>query len=222
MNRLQSELQRLYRSPAGSGLTRAMMLELARPADWEQLARIWRGVQGELALPAPAIAVSGGEGFQLWFSLAEPTPAARALALLEGLCRRYLPEVASTRLLLATDAEAALPPRRRQPDQWAAFVAPDLAPVFADTPWLDIPPSDEGQADLLSALAGIAPAAFEAALARLAPSPAAVPCAPAPLPQQGAAALEPRQFLLQVMRDESAPLALRVEAATALLPYAKD
>lgn len=215
MNRLPSELHRLYRS-SEPGQARALLLELARPADWGLLARVWRGVQAELALPAPAIAVSGSDGFQLWFSLAKPIQAARAQALLEGLCQRYLPEVPPARLRLASDAEASLPPRQQQADQWAAFVAPDLAPVFADTPWLDIPPGDEGQADLLSGLASIAPAALEQAMAMLAPV-APTSSAPEQLQQGTAAPLEPRQFLLQVMRDENAPLALRVEAAKVLL-----
>jgi hypothetical protein len=36
-----------------------MVLELARPAEWPPLARVWQAVQAELGLPAPAIAVSG-------------------------------------------------------------------------------------------------------------------------------------------------------------------
>ena len=32
------------------------------------------------------------------------------------------------------------------------FVAPDLAALFADEPWLDLPPSSDAQADLLARL----------------------------------------------------------------------
>ena len=216
MNRLSLELQRLYHAPEPER-PRALMLELARPADWGRLGAVWRGVQADLALPAPAIAVSGRDGFQLWFSLAEPVPAAQGRALLEGLGRRYLPEVAPARLRLAVGDEAPLPPWQPLPGQWAAFVAPDLAPVFAETPWLDIPPGEEGQADLLTGLGRIAPAAFEQALAALAPAATAPAMAPHRPTPDDAAPLEPRQFLLQVMRDERAPLALRVEAAKILV-----
>ena len=65
MSRLQSELQRLYGRPVDGVATvgvdraatvRAMVLELARPADWDLLSKAWRGVQADLELPAPAIA----------------------------------------------------------------------------------------------------------------------------------------------------------------------
>ena len=111
MNRLQSELHRLYLArPAAdggaagsalidpSGAVRALVIELARPASWEVLARVWHGVQAELGLPAPAIAVSGTDGLQLWFSLAEPVGVAHARAFLEGLRRRFLPDVAVNRV----------------------------------------------------------------------------------------------------------------------------
>jgi hypothetical protein len=114
--------------------------------------------------------------------------------------------------------------RQVQPGQWSAFVAPDLAPVFADTPWLDGPPNLEGQAALLRALAPITPAAWAQALALLAPADAAPPLAaaqPVPVPQPApmAAVDDPRRFLRQVMNDPSAPLALRVDAAKALLQH---
>ena len=65
-------------------------LALARPADWEVLGRVWKGVQDELGWPAPGIAVSGTDACQLWFSLADPLPPAQAHALLERLRLRYL------------------------------------------------------------------------------------------------------------------------------------
>ena len=109
---------------------------------------------------------------------------------------------------------------------WSAFVAADLAPVFADTPWLDLPPSEDGQADLLKTLVSIKPEAFVAALVQLAPAAApdtpASPAASAPAATGAGAGStgrieDPRQFLLQVMNDASAPLAQRIEAAKALL-----
>ncbi|MFN7123301.1 MAG: hypothetical protein ACK4NM_14855, partial [Hydrogenophaga sp.] len=73
------------------------------------------------------------------------------------------------------------------------------------------------QADLLSRLKSIKPAELEAALEHLQPdtpqSPtvghSALAC---PAPQ------DPRGFLQAVMNDPAVPLALRIEAAKALLP----
>jgi len=220
MNRLSSELQRLY-SPASPGYTRALLLELARPADWASLGPLWRGVQADLALPAPGIAVSGTDGLQLWFSLQQPVTADRAAAFLAGLQSRYLPAVSPSRLrLLADGVLPAVPAQDAASGNWSAFVAPDLAPVFADTPWLDIPPGDDGQADLLARLDSIRPGAFDAALQALQPDTPALPvAAPVAPPPAGAGDLDPRQFLQRVLNDESAPLALRVDAARALLQY---
>lgn len=256
MNRLHAELHRLYllQTPQGlhtetgqaglidaGGRVRAMGLELARPADWKTLSPLWRGVQTDLELPAPAIAVNGLDGYQLWFSLAEPVPVAHAQAFLAALCTRYLESIAAERLAMlpALDTQAsrqgldgALPPALRAPSgHWSAFVLPDLAAVFADGPWLDLPPNPEAQADLLSRIESIRPAAFQRALERLGPvtRPATHGAAAAPAdgttPRQTAdaalagPALEPRQFLLAVMNDPCVELPLRLEAAKALLPY---
>lgn len=255
MNKLRSELQRLYflPLPADAASTapavlsgaddqvRALVMELRRAPDWELLARVWQGVQAELELPAPAIAVSGTDAMQLWFSLAEPVPAAQGQAFLQALRQRFLPEVDARRLRLLPDGaplrHADLVPAPQDSGNWSAFVAPDLAPVFGDTPWLDIPPNEEGQAGLLRGLASMPRAAFEAALQALAaatPDAAALPPAvaavatPAPVAAQPApgpatAALRPQhaaeaaRFLRSVMDDETVPLALRIEAAKALL-----
>lgn len=245
-DRLHAELRRLFLlrpaadagADAGTGLidrhrARAMVLELARPADWDQLSKVWRGVQTDLELPAPAFAVTGSDGFALWFSLVEPVAVAQAEAFLQSLCARYLPDVAASRLRLMPTADAAtsqqpglaqlLPPRQQPSGYWSAFVAADLAPIFADTPWLDSAPGNDGQASVLSTLASIPPSAFDAALERLdarviAPPPSATAIPPA-LPAAATTRLAPRQFLLQIMNDDSVALALRIEAAKALLPY---
>lgn len=229
MNRLQSELQRLYLLPAAdgeaglvdaAGQARGLVMELTGPADWEPLSRVWRGVQLDLELPAPAIAVSGTDGLQLWFSLERPVDAGRAAEFLAGLGSRYLAGLTpATRLRLSPPASAVLVPAE-QPStgNWSAFVAPDLAPVFADTPWLDIPPGVEGQADLLARLESIKPAAFDAVLRQLwPPGPAAAP----PLQPPGQD-VDPKRFLQQVLNDEALALELRVAAAQALLGCRRD
>jgi hypothetical protein len=222
MNPLQTELKRLYQAPEGQ--VRALVLELARPADWALLAPLWRGVQTDLALPAPAIAVSGVDGYQLWFSLAEPVLAAEGAAFLEALRRQYLGTVRAGRIaaspaLSAQGGYTAPPaPGQQQPatGYWSAFVAPDLAPIFADEPWLDQSPSPDAQASVLVRLQSVQPAALAAALARLrSPVPPALP-SQAPVAAQQ---LTPKPFLLAVMNDHGMDMQLRIEAAKALLPY---
>jgi hypothetical protein len=315
VNRLQAQYQRLYLrfDPPAQGTdaqpsqdpsdqhpaqstdqpdqpVRALVLALRKPADWDTLAPLWRGVQTDWAWPAPAIAVNGADAFELWFSLAQPVPRAEAAALLHQLCQRYLPNVKPERLprwpslhaaALAAPLSAALsaplsaplsaslpalpalpaPEAGRIPalhpdtGRWSAFVAPDLPAVFGDDPSLDFPPNEDAQAELLSRLGSIQPDDWRAALAALQPAqavasvaPVALPVVPAvagavtvvsavpPVPPPVAApAMEaahavsphhaalvgpyedPRQFLRDVMNDSSVPLALRLEAAKALL-----
>lgn len=259
MSTLQAELDRLFlargqyiQSPHGlepglmaqDGTVRAMVLALTRPADWTLLSTVWRGVQSDLELPAPAIAVSGIDAYQLWFSLAEPVSSAQARAFLERLCLRYLSAVAPARLSMMPAVDTACPDQIRhamlvpalQPatGRWSAFVAPDLAAIFSAEPWLDLPPSPEAQAKVLSPLECIKPADFQAALQRLSP---AVSTETSPLTlvadeRQGSQAnrqvkasaphknsLDPKSFLLGIMRDQTVELHLRIAAAKALLPY---
>lgn len=229
MSRLLTQLHRLYgmgdRPTAAAataaqpitlvddqGQVRAAVLTLGQPADWSLLSLVWQGVQADLGLPAPAIAVNGQDAYQLWFSLQTPVHASHAAAFMEALRVRYLPDVPQHRVHIKL-AEAQLPPLLVQDDQWAAFLAPDLAPVFSDTPWLDLPPNPEGQADLLSKVASITSSDLDAAMHRLMGA------------QQGEAAQKashgesPRQFLLNVMNNEAVALHLRIEAAKALLPF---
>ncbi|MEJ6005987.1 hypothetical protein WG899_10550 [Paucibacter sp. AS339] len=261
MNRLLTELQRLYvphlaaEPSAGpsrcelldeQGHLRGFVLELHGPADWSDLAPLWRGVQSELGLPAPAIAVSGTDALQLWFSMAEAITPSVALAFLEGLRCRFLPHLATARWrqLLSTVAW----PARELPSgqQWSAFVAPDLAPVFGSEPWLDTPPNPDGQADLLARLSPMKAADFQAALAQLNGAVASATSVSQPVvPVQSALVVasaiddlaglaanasaapaggtlrDPGEFLLQVMNNESIEMSLRIEAAKALLPWFK-
>jgi hypothetical protein len=217
---------------------RAMVMELTRPANWEVLSRVWYGVQTELELPAPAIAVSGIDGLQLWFSIAEPITVPVAHAFLESLRLRFLPEIEPTRIRLmpALDASAlrqelharTVPALQAQTGGWSAFVAPDLASVFADTPWIDMAPSEEGQAVLLRGLEITKQTVFDAALERLGPAmqqsralASAATSVDASIkyeqPATAAAYGDPKRFLLQVMNDDTVALALRIEAAKALL-----
>ena len=259
MSTLPAELNRLYLSHernlqsvhgaepgliASDGTVRAMVLELARPADWTLLSALWRGVQTDLELPAPAIAVSGIDAYQLWFSLAEPASVAQARAFLESLRLRYLSLVAPGRLMLMPAVDASMPGKiqhallvpalHQATGRWSAFVTPDLAAIFAEEPWLDLPPNPEAQANVLARLECIKPAVFHAILERLSPvvRPATAPmtsvadeteCSQANQEIKASAAqgnsLDPKGFLLGVMNDQTIELHLRIEAAKALLPY---
>jgi hypothetical protein len=230
------------------GCTRALVLELAAPADWDLLRTVWQGVQADLGLPAPAIAVSGADGIQLWFTAPAPVPAADAQRWLEALCRRYLPGVKAQRLRLFPRGDAAAadgaagvhaePVPTAQPDgeKWSAFVAPDLVALFTDTPWLDSEPGEDGQGALLERIGVMRPGWFEAGLGRDAAGGEATegaasqsslasplsPSAPSADERAGATAgagwrHEAALFLQRVMNDETASLAVRVEAARVLL-----
>lgn len=242
MNRLQTELQRLYLPcdiTAGEpkllgkdGGVRALVLAMGGPADWEALAPLWRGVQADLEWPAPAIAVNGRDAFELWFSLAEPLPRAEATRLLAYLQRRYLRGVRSERVRVWPGADMAAqapscPPFAARPERWAAFVAPDLPAVFGDDPALDFEPGTDAQAELLSRLRAISSAELrKAQTALLAKEPLmAASSAPAIMVQEANGAVtsvtsssqDPRAFLLAVMNDAAVPLALRIDAAKGLL-----
>lgn len=247
MSRLPAEHRRLFAAgpsgqlPAADPAVRALVLALHSPADWSALAPLWRGVQADFDWPEPAIAVNGSDAFELWFALAEPLPRAEAAQLLAQLQRRYLPDVRADRVRAwpsATDAKApppACPPFAAGPERWAAFVTSDLPAVFGDDPALDFEPGADAQADLLARLRPITATPLRRARAVLMPAdkPAApatpTPTAqPAPAPSVTTAASstitsttgrhdDPRAFLLSVMNDPTAPLALRIEAAKGLL-----
>jgi hypothetical protein len=239
MNRLDTELNRLYVGGLlfaqgdaqdlslvdARGRVRALVLEAVRPAGWAELSLAWQGVQADLDLPAPAIAVSGSDGLQLWFSLEASVDVAQAHAFLEAVRARFLADVPVSRVRLRPDpAEPGrhvplVPALQPSGESWSAFVSPDLVGVFSETPWLDVEPGEDGQAALLRGLQSIKPATFESALARLrerdAQAGAASPGTPALAASQ--ATDDPRAFLLRVMNDESVALTLRIEAAKALL-----
>jgi len=241
MNRLQAELQRLF-LPDGAELredgfgldqlladrdtTRVAVLQLSRPLGWDEISAVWQGVQQDLDFPPPAIAISGHDRYELWFSFAEPVPVSEAQDMLQGLQQRY---VASTRSAdrigffpprgpLPHTGEK-LPPSQVAPGQWSAFVAPDLGPLFSDERWLDHPPGTDAQADLLSRFQSIPAQRFARAMAQLR-AEAAPPAQELALRSSNdTKAQSPQDFLLEVMRDPAVDLPLRVDAAKALLAF---
>lgn len=249
MTRLNTEFARLYGVPNPTpavhqtdtrvpvDAVQAMVLELARPADWSVLSAVWRAVQSELELPAPAIAISGRDGVQLWFSVAQPVRSSEAADFLAALRQQYLAAVADNRVGLypsrAALAAGNAAPARAVPavdahtGYWSAFVSADLASVFGDEPWLDIPPNRDQQADILSRLSPITPPQWHEALVRLDAArhkeePLAATVAATPSPVSDMQAQGPKAFLMRVMNDPSVALRDRIEAAKALLPYERS
>ena len=220
MDKLDAELRRLHLSPAEPPASggQALCLGFRRAADWESVAALWHAAQAELDLPAPAMSIDG-EGYRLWFSLAERVADETARRFIDGLIRRYLAELPDARLHI--DFAASPPPAELIPDErWAAFIDPGLGSMFAADPWLDMAPNRNQQADLLAALRSIRPAELSHALDRMLaqPSPAAAPAALDTLSLSGPFS-HPRDFLLAVMNDPQAGSLARIEAAKALLPY---
>lgn len=224
MDRLQTEFTRLYFDPAPQpGRTRTLLLEVKAPGGWRELSHAWKGVQADLQLPAPAIAVSGSDGLQLWFSLAEPVDASRAMAFLDGLRRRYLGGLPAALVRMvpvhasvvgASPQAVALPPHQVASDRWSVFVAHDLASLFEEERWLDQPADVDAQADLLSRIDVTKPDAFDKAMALVGHGE---PEGASTAPQQPRLHQDPRAFLIDVMNDPSVAMGLRIEAAKALL-----
>lgn len=230
-----------------------------RAADSDWVSRVWTWVQTQAGLPAPAIAVDGREGWLLCFALPSSRPVNEAQAVLRQLIRDGLQhggvtvsvaDAAAWRLtcwpadLPADASDDAVPvPRQVAPDRWSAFVAPDLVPVFAESPWLDCAPSEEGQAALLGKLVPIPEDEWARLLAASrqdgadsladinshgdragqVASQRGAPLHSLRAPQStsnvAAAGDAPRAFLLAVMNDASVDLALRIEAARVLLAH---
>ena len=167
MDKLDAELRRLHLSPAEPPASggQALCLGFRRAADWESVAALWHAAQAELDLPAPAMSIDG-EGYRLWFSLAERVADETARRFIDGLIRRYLAELPDARLHI--DFAASPPPAELIPDErWAAFIDPGLGSMFAAEPWLDMAPNRNQQADLLAALRSIRPAELSHALDRM-------------------------------------------------------
>lgn len=225
MTRLSDHLQRLFPAADANGRLRTLVLALRAPADWAALGRVWQGVQADADWPAPAIVVSGQDDVQLWFALQQPVDAADATAVLQGLVRRHLADQPPHRLRLLPGTDGWQPPvvpalqsTDADGERWSAFVAPDLAPMFSDTPWLDVEPNPEGQASLLAGLRGITAEEWQRAVVSI--KPALGPQAAAGEAVPVGPFNDPRAFLLSVMNDPAVPLALRIDAAKALLPGA--
>jgi hypothetical protein len=210
MEKLISELRRLY-LPTGAGATdalsqhilghatlatslagadgrvRSMVIPFDQTGEhdeaqhWTQLCAVANALQAQLGFPAPAVSISGANGYRLWLSLESPVPVAQAQAFLGLLRQAYFPEVA-----LRSDAAAApvqLPPcLNPQTGKWSAFIHPGMGASFAGEAGLDMAPPLAGQAAFLEGLHSIGEAQFLQAIdaLRSPAAPAAVAAGPAP------------------------------------------
>jgi hypothetical protein len=209
MQKLISELIRLYLPAAGTlspevlaqhllgqttlvislatdnGLTRAMVIDFHKMGDgeeaqhWTRLCEAANALQSELGFPAPAVSISGANGYGLWLSLETPVPVAQAQKFLELLRRAYFPDV-----YLAPDAVTApveLPPCLNQgTGKWAAFIHPGLGASFADESGLEMAPPLAGQVAFLEGVQSISEAQFLHALNMLEQSHGSAPTASRP------------------------------------------
>lgn len=230
------------------GLSRAMVIKFNQSGDWERVAGLFQAVQEELDLPAPAVSVSGHQGYRLWFSLAEPLPAEQARRFLKALYDQYLADVpaADIELLPDVDAEAStgrgltqlVPAQNGQTGKWSAFIDPSLGSMFIDEPGLEMAPSLDKQAAILAGQESIKAVDFQRALnlllqraqdplvaqseaepAKMAGQPPAACDRPRSKLNVGQHYSDPKSFLLAVMNDASASPRHRIKAAQALLPY---
>lgn len=184
--------QRLLGQATGSinlvtddGRTRAMVIAFHKTGDsgdaqhWSRLCEVANALQAELGLPAPAVSISGVDGYGLWLSLESPVPAAQAQQFLELLRLAYFPDMD-----LAPDAATApaeLPPCLDQrTGKWAAFIHPGMGSSFAEEAGLEMAPPFAGQTALLDTLQSISGAQLMHATDILQQSHAAEPVAGVP------------------------------------------
>ncbi len=148
---------------------------------WSRLCEVANSLQTRHGLPAPAVSVSGANGYGLWLSLEQLTPVAQVEELLALLRADLMADLAAGMEAAHAASAAPLPPcLHPSTGCWSAFIHPGMGASFADGSGLEIAPPLAGQAALLEGLERIAPAQFDAVLARLRGAQTAA--APAPLP----------------------------------------
>lgn len=146
---------------------------------------------------------------------------------MESLRQRFLSDIAPERIsMLPTETQHAqlVPALQQSTGLWSAFIAPDLAAIFADSPGLDVCPRVEAQANVLAHLESIKAPVFEAIFDQLvsdverisATNQSSTPVVPLFNKHCDSDA---KRFLNEVMNDQSVEMHLRIEAAKALLPY---
>lgn len=133
---------------------------------WTRLCTVANALQTELGLPAPAVSISGANGYRLWLSLEVPVQAATAQEFVRMLREAYFPEIEMSFDLGGAPVE--LPPCIHQGTAlWAAFIHPGMGASFAAEAGLDMAPPLSGQVAFLEGLQSISAKQFMHALALL-------------------------------------------------------
>ncbi|MRV72704.1 hypothetical protein GJ700_13400 [Duganella sp. FT92W] len=139
---------------------------------WSRLCDVANELQTRFGLPAPAVSVSGDDGYCLWLSLEQPVTEAEMRALVASLRAAVMPDIP------AVDAEVPLPPcQHPDTERWSAFIHPGMGASFADGSGLEIAPPLAGQAAFIEGLHSISAGQFADLWGQLrgsAPAPAPV------------------------------------------------
>ncbi len=266
MNKLEYELQRLYCLPGqampnfgmatgnlaislltGSELARCFVISVEKGVDWAPVIALCQGVQEDLDLPAPAISVSADEGYQIWFSMAEPLPLPLMQDFMKGLASKYLSDIKALKFKCRPGKADELrsvpfvPAKQGDAERWSAFVDPTMVSMFVEETWLEMAPGADKQAAMLVGLESISLQDFQRALSLLRSPPEANARSSGAFPTEATIQVEqieqiepqpgkrtldigrgftsPKRFLLAVMNDRSASADQRIAAAVALLPF---
>lgn len=153
---------------AGDGSLRAAALPFPVMRDeeeghhWHRLCEVANELQTRYGLPAPAVSVSGANGYCLWLSLEQPLAAAHMRQLVDLLRAAVMPDIP------LVDHAAPLPPCLH-PDtgRWSAFIHPGMGASFADGSGLEIAPPLAGQAAFIEGLHSITGAQLQELMGRL-------------------------------------------------------
>ncbi|MDQ2821999.1 MAG: hypothetical protein M3Y65_16665 [Pseudomonadota bacterium] len=133
---------------------------------WTLLCEVANALQTGMDFPAPAVSVSGSDGYGLWLSLVTPIPAALAQEFVALLKLAYFPDVKMA--VEPPTTQVLLPPCvHPQTGKWAAFIHPGMGASFADDSGLEMAPPLSGQVGFLESLQSIDDDQFAQALALL-------------------------------------------------------
>lgn len=182
MEKLYAQLSRLYLMPentpqdrngqglvslvSADGLIRAIVIDFpglrgaAPEQHWLDLCAVANALQESFGFPAPAVSITGENGYQLWLSLGDPVP--------EGDARRFVAMLRETRfpqLDLPISEQVRLPPALNPVSgKWAAFIHPGMGASFAEEAGLEIEPPAHAQLAFLEGLGSIEKTQFFDAL----------------------------------------------------------
>ena len=139
-------------STAGTVRTIVLHFDGARAGkgeqQWEALCGVANAMQHQLDLPAPAVSITGDDGYALWLSLLTPVPAAQARRFAALLRAAHAPDAPmAAGAPVDADAPELLPPCVHPASgKWAAFIHPGMGSSFADEPRLEMAPPLAAQA----------------------------------------------------------------------------